>query len=40
MMNENSFSEKLPVSFGARVGRAEARSCLDARAHSHLALSS
>lgn len=39
-MNENSFSEKLPVFFGARVGRAEARSCLDARAHSHLALSS
>lgn len=39
-MNENSFSEKLPAFFGARVGRAEARSCLDARAHSHPALSS
>lgn len=39
-MNENSFSEKLPVSFGAGVGRAEARSCLDVRARSHLALSS
>lgn len=37
---KNSFSEKLPVSFGAGVGRAEARSCLDARARSHLALSS